>query len=374
MKKLMLLLAVITNCCYSAINAQNNSAKATIAVLNLDTKTFGLEPSLAGSMARLELDKLDQFEVMDRYDIEYMLSKEDQNIANCYGKLCLTDIAKKIKAEKMLGGTIELISDRIVITLKLIDVATVSVEKTQVMDFLNVKNQLPIMIGITLRKMLKLPTDEAVVTQLTKSNSFDTAINTPDEERVNLNGPRMGAAFFSGETAKVFKAAQNVGGYDLSPTMFQFGYQLEMQYIGQGNFQALVEFLPMITGLDQGKAIPSFTVLNGLRDNRLGLEFAFGPSFLVSKRAEGYYDGEQNWHLTDEWDSTKGANPHNIVKRMDSRGSYTITSGFIFAFGKTFRSGRLNIPVNAYIRPNSKNGSQYGISVGFNARSIKKKS
>jgi hypothetical protein len=37
--------------------------------------------------------------------------------------------------------------------------------------------------------------------------------------------------------------------------------------------------------------------------------------------------------------------------------------------GKTFRSGRLNIPVNAYVRPNYKSGSQFGISFGFNARS-----
>jgi hypothetical protein len=130
----------------------------------------------------------------------------------------------------------------------------------------------------------------------------------------------------------------------------------------------------MITGLDQGKVIPSFTILNGLRDNRLGLEFAFGPNFLLTRKASGYHDSEGAWHLESEWDTKlNGKNPNSIEKRTDSRGDYTLATGFIFAFGKTFRSGRLNIPVNAYVRPNYKDGSQYGISFGFNARTHKKR-
>ncbi len=357
------------------MNAQNNAIRPKVAVLNLDTKSFAFDPIQAGNITRLELDKLDLFDVMDRYDIDYLLDKEKQNVTDCYGKLCLVDVAKKIKADKMLTGSVEVLSERIVVTLRMIDVSTASVEKTQVLDFLNVKNQVQSMIGMTLKKMYKIAYDENAFAQLTKTDAFDTSLNLPNQEKVNLNGPRMGVALFTGETARNLKAAENKGGYELVPVMFQFGYQLEVQYIGQGNFQALAEFLPMITGLDQGKAIPSLTILNGLRDNRLGLEFAFGPTFLLARKAKGYFDSENSWHLENEWDSQKGTkpNPNSIVTRNDSRGDYQIGAGFVFAFGKTFRSGRLNIPVNAYVRPDYKGGSQYGISLGFNARNNRKK-
>jgi hypothetical protein len=358
----------------SGANAQKDNVRSKVAVLNLDTKSFAFDPAQSGNITRLELDKLDLFDVMDRYDIDYLLDKEKQNIADCYGKLCLVEVGKKIKADKMLTGTIELLGDRIVVTMRMIDVPSASVEKTQVLDFLNVKTQVQTMIGLTLRKMYKLPIDENTLNQLTQVNAFDTSVNTTKEEKVNLNGPRMGAALMTGANARILKGSPNQGGFEMSPITFQFGYQMEVQYIGQGNFQALVEFLPMITGLDQGKIIPSITILNGLRENRLGLEFAFGPTFLLTKKAQGFYDKEENWKLKSEWDSQNGKNPNPnaITSRADSRGEYTLSSGFVFAVGKTFRSGRLNIPVNTYVRPDYKNGSQWGVSFGFNARKYPK--
>ena len=60
------------------------------------------------------------------------------------------------------------------------------------------------------------------------------------------------------------QAKKNVGGFDAYPAMFQFGYQFEKQYLNEGNFQALFEFIPMISGLEQNTFIPSFTLMNGL--------------------------------------------------------------------------------------------------------------
>jgi hypothetical protein len=373
MKKITLIFASLVVLVFGA-KAQKDNVRSKVAVLNIDTKSFAFDPVQSGNITRLELDKLDLFDVMDRYDIDYLLDKEKQNVADCYGKLCLVEVGKKIKADKMLTGTIELLSERIVITMRMIDVPTASVEKTQVLDFLNVKTQVQTMIGITLRKMFKLPVEESQLIQLSKTDAFDSALNTPEEEKVNLNGPRMGIALFTKTNAEILKGATNQGGFDMYPAAFQFGYQMEVQYIGQGNFQALVEFLPMVTGLDQGKIIPSLTILNGLRENRLGVELAFGPTFILNKKADGYYS-EGKWHLASEWDTKggKNPNPNDVVSRADSRGNYTIGSGFVFAVGKTFRSGRLNIPINAYIRPDYKNGNQYGLSFGFNARSHKKK-
>ena len=97
-----------------------------------------------------------------------------------------------------------------------------------------------------------------------------------------------------------------------------------------------------ITGLDQGMFIPSFSFLNGIRSNKLGFEFAVGPIFSIVKIA-----------------NFKGENFPSPI------GDLKLKTGFVFGFGKTFRSGSLNFPVNAFFMP-GKDGHRYGISVGFN--------
>lgn len=175
----------------------------------------------------------------------------------------------------------------------------------------------------------------------------------------------MGFTVFTGTTADRLKEKKNEGGYDVNPIMFQFGYQVEAQYLNQGNFQALFEFIPLVTGLDQGMFIPSFTIMNGLRNNKNGFEFAFGPTASLAKVAKGYYDKNNNFILEGQW--TSGEPIPELEERFDSRGEYALNTGFIFAMGKTFKSGKLNIPVNAYIIPH-KDGFRFGASFGYNAK------
>src|SRR5207248_3189110 len=135
-------------------------------------------------------------------------------------------------------------------------------------------------------------------------------------------------------------------GYNSYPVMFQFGYQFEVQYLNEGNYQALFEFLPTITGFHQNVFIPSVTIMNGFRNNKNGWEIAFGPTFGLVSKANGYFDSNNDWHLKNEWTDSSSTNPYQIEKRIDSRGSYELQAGFIIAAGKTFKSGKLNIPVN----------------------------
>ncbi len=271
----------------------------------------------------------------------------------------------------MLTGSVELYQDVVVITLRLIDVGTAQIDKTQVMEFLNIRNQVQTMLGITLKKMFNIEVDENMLTKLTKKFDYESALNMPEVNQLSLSGPRMGVTFFSGETADIFREKETYGGLDVMPVMFQFGYQFEVKYLNQGNFQALFEFVPIVTGLDQGKFIPSLSILNGMRHNRFGWEFAFGPNLVLNKRADGYYDEANIWHLEEEWQKenpdTSTPNPYPIEKRMDSRGNFAIVSGFVFALGKTFKSGRLNIPINAFFIPGKNESHRYGISLGYNA-------
>ena len=63
--------------------------------------------------------------------------------------------------------------------------------------------------------------------------------------------------------------------------------------------------------------------------------------------------------------SDGAGNPFNIERRMDSRGPVAFSPAFVFAIGKTFKSGYLNIPVNLFLS-SSKSGQFVGLSMGFN--------
>lgn len=120
----------------------------------------------------------------------------------------------------------------------------------------------------------------------------------------------------------------------------------------------------MMSGMEQQMFIPSITLMNGFRESNYGYEIAFGPNFSLTRLAEGYHDDNGNFVK----DDTPPEGFHS-VERHHSEGSYSINTGWIWAFGRTFRSGHLNIPVNVYITQPDSKGWQAGFSVGFNMRS-----
>ncbi|MCB0661192.1 MAG: hypothetical protein KDC24_00520 [Saprospiraceae bacterium] len=346
--------------------AQTITQNTLVTVLDIETKGFNLTPSQMGDIVRTELIKIKVMEVMDPYDVQYLMEKNDIQVENCYGKMCLTELGKKLNSDKMLTGSVEVYGERIIVNLRLIDVGLESVEKAHVEEFLNLRNEVTSMVGITLKKMFDQEVDQTLYTTLTKKFDYENAINTPEVNRLNLSGPRMGVMAATGDLGKVFQAEKSEGGYDLYPVIFQFGYQFEVKYLNQGDFQALFEFVPIISGLDQGRFIPSFSLLNGLRSNKSGFEFAFGPIFYMTKKASGYYNAEGNWILEDDYVHVPNTTAPNFEERLDSRGSINVASRFVFSVGKTFKSGTLNLPVNAFFIP-SKDGHRIGLSVGYNA-------
>jgi hypothetical protein len=341
--------------------------KPSLTLLNIDTKGLSMDPVIMGNMVRMELEKLNSYDVMDRYDVSYMIEKNKLNISACYGKTCLVEIGNLIHADKMFTGSVESTGEAIIVTLRLIDVKTASIEKTQVNEFLYLPKELQAMAKITVHQMFGLAVEQPQLIYLTKKNGFESSTSNPDRSSVNLSGPRSGFTYFSGETGKTLQKPRSEGGYGSYPVMFQFGYQCEVQYLNEGNYQALFEFLPTVSGFNQNVFIPSVTIMNGFRNNKHGWEIAFGPTFALVCKANGYFDGENNWHLESDYKDASVKNPYRIEKRLDSRGGYELQAGFIVAVGKTFKSGRLNIPVNMYVVP-SKDGIRMGASFGFNAK------
>lgn len=367
-KKWSLLLVFFIVSLFSYSQETTLIPKPLVTVLNIDTKGIKETPDQMGTMTRIELEKLGMFQVMDIYDVNYVVEKNKININNCYGKMCLVEVGKIIKSEKMFTGSVEQVGKNIVITFRLIDVASGTIEKTQVEEFLILPTDLQNMVRITMAKMFgkELP-KEPIEKSLTQKNGYEDAINNPYDTKVNLSGPRMGFAYFTGEAGDILQMSRNKGGYNSYPCLFQFGYQFEVQYLNEGNNQALFEFLPMISGFNQNIFIPSLSVMNGFRNNKYGWEIAFGPTFGLVQKAQGYYDNTGEWHLRNDWSDNTISNPYSIESRLDSRGDFELQAGFIVAAGKTFKSGKLNIPVNIYVIPN-KDGVKMGVSFGFNAK------
>lgn len=342
--------------------------KSTIGVLSLESKGLTLDGDQLGNLVRIELEKTDGFRVVDKYDTREAIEKNAISTLNCFGRNCLVNVGKLLESEKMLTGSVERYGEKIIVSLRIIDVAMATIEKNQVNEFINYQNEVQAMLRITLLDLLGKQNDQLLVDKLTKIASFETSTTNPGNKKVNLSGPRMGVTGIFGKGAKRLSDNKDEGGYNVVPVFSQFGYQFETQYLNEGNFQALVEYLPMVTGIDQGLFIPSFTVMNGFRNSNSGWELAFGPTFSVTRKAKGYFNNDGKWIL--EKDYTNGIeNKPQMIERVDKRGNPAINTGFIFAVGKTFKSGHLNIPVNAFFIPGRETW-RVGISFGFNNKRV----
>jgi len=224
------------------------------------------------------------------------------------------------------------------------------------------------MVEITLRQMYNLPIDEVANSRLTQQFTRDDVINNPGINRLNLSGFRVGIVSLLGENRSIMKAPRSQGGFDSPAVLFQFGYQFETQYLNQGRLQALFEFVPMITGIEQGLFIPSMTVMHGVRDNKTGVEFAFGPNFTLGRVASGFINSDGDWVLRSDWTPSFQDEPSpEFFTRMDSRGYYTINVGVVLAAGFSLKSGNLNVPINAFTVMHRKS-FRVGLSVGINGK------
>ncbi len=361
MKTKIIILLVLSFLFVNSSSAQ----KERLVILDFDSQNLKYNPEQLGNIVRMEVEKLDTFEVMDKYDVAYLAKKQNFTYKDCYGKLCLIEIGKKMKADKILTGSVELYGKSIIVTLRLLNVKTEKVEKTSVNEYLVLNDEIQLMLRLSIKKLLGVEYNILLNDRITKIAQYQNSIIAENQNRLNLNGPRLGAVYFTGQDASIMTKPKSQGGIDAFPLMFMFGYQFEIQYINQGEFQALFEIVPAITGLDQSYIMPSLTILNGLRHNVKGWEFALGPIFSVNTVATGYYDKNGEWNLSRDWKSEKQI-PYEETERFDSRGEFQLQTGFVFAIGKSFKSGRLNIPVNMYVIP-SKNGVKIGVTFGYNA-------
>ena len=132
-----------------------------------------------------------------------------------------------------------------------------------------------------------------------------------------LAGPRIGMTFItSGSTADFLHEGFSYVDEEKQPLgetgdafTTQYGWQWESRFAdGGGDVVGIVEWVALVAGMEQGKFLPSLTSVIGARTSS-GLEFGVGPSLSLSG------------------------------------------VGMVFAIGKNFKSGSLNLPVNLVFMP-----------------------
>ncbi|NBV07947.1 MAG: hypothetical protein EBS09_02430 [Flavobacteriia bacterium] len=382
--------------CFQGLS-QNQMSKS-IAVANPNVNNLSIKSEIAAKMMRLELIKIDKYRVLDEFDMADVIKSNASFSSGCYGLNCLSDIGEGLKVDYVLCGSFDGLGNKIAITLKMVDVKNRTIYQSLVKEFDNQEPEIQRMIEQMVKEMNQIEIDKVTAQRLTFKNE---PISSNNVGKINNSGPRIGYAFMVGSLSEFAKRSEEEGGLDIFPGVSMIGYQVEGQYVGTENFSALVECVINASGLEQGKFIPSLTIMNGFRFGKAGWEFAFGPGFSVKSTSQGFFDTDhqtnRGYFSETDWNQYCNENFYNnaaypeynvngvftpptpeqfnsnyhFAKHFDVRGQKSINTTFVFAFGRTFRRGALNVPVNAFYS-SQKGGGYVGLNIGFNVQKSKK--
>jgi len=357
------------------VNSQEQE-RASIAVALPHLENFDVSKEIVAKLMQIELIKLDEYRVYDEFDMKEARDSDQRFATDCYGKNCLIGLGKILGVDYLVASSILVFGGKSVITLKFIDIKTGDIFKSDVREFIEDEKEVQRMLQLMIREMHGIKVHSEDIARI----SFDDQpIIKKNVGTVNNSGPRVGYSFFTGELSEFARRSEEDGGMDIFPSATLIGYQLEKQYIGTDNFSALGEVLFMVSGLEKGYAMPSITLMNGFRFGKAGWEIAFGPGFGMKRSSNGFFDTEgiygetgKYWRTSDFRNSgfydpaLDNAPAYEVRQTLDTEGNiFSLNTRWVMAFGRTFKAGGLNIPVNIFYST-MKNSSMIGLSVGFN--------
>jgi hypothetical protein len=376
MKKTLLLL---TTCLIGIMSQAQTEKMPSMAVANPNVNGLTLKPESVAKMMRLETIKLNKYKVYDEYDMADVLKAKEEFRTNCFGQNCLIKLGAELNVDYVMCGSIDGLGNKIAVTIKIVDIKNQTLYKSAVKEFDNQETEIQRMIEILLFEIHGFTVDKVTADRLSFKNEVITSNNIG---KINNSGPRIGGAALVGSLDEFARRPASQGGLDIAPFVSMIGYQFEGQYVGTENFSALVEGIVNISGLEQGKFLPSFTLMNGFRFGKNGWEFAFGPRLSIKHTSEGFFDeqgiyGEKDKYFSrSDWTQYALNNgvqlnqSYSFEENLDMRGSTKLSTSFVIAFGRTFRAGSLNVPVNLFYT-SQKGGGFAGINVGFNVQKSK---
>lgn len=150
----------------------------------------------------------------------------------------------------------------------------------------------------------------------------------------NLGGPRLGITYVTGD-GDLWGTLDRKG---MGRSLSQFGWHFEYQVIPEGGGpQFVVEFVPLVAGVEYGKLIPSGTLAMGIRFPN-GIEFGLGPNIMLTGKDD------------------------NISK-----------TSLVVGLGKSFNYGGVSLPLNLVYATNP-DGNRFSFIFGYAIEKVKAKS
>lgn len=166
----------------------------------------------------------------------------------------------------------------------------------------------------------------AIILALLQTTTVNAQTKTQDEvtfEQWNLGGPRLGMTYVPGNgTLKQALHDKQIGS-----ALSQFGWQFEYLVIPEGGGPSfVVQFVPLVAGVEYGTLIPSASLALGVRMPD-GIEFGLGPNLLVG-------------------------------------GSKGVSTALVMAIGKSFNYGGVSIPLDIVVATNP-DGNRVSLIFGY---------
>ena len=157
-------------------------------------------------------------------------------------------------------------------------------------------------------------------------------------------GPRIGFVYASGDLKKILEDAEK------DPMRTAFGWQFEYQlHQSRDGSQALVEFVPLLVGLEQNMFQMNLNLFFGLRMSD-GFEIHAGPTLSIFRK--------------------KDFVPPLFADQVEGMDS---TIGMVFSFGMTFKMDELNMPVDLSVIK-TESGTSLAVTFGWNIQRQERRS
>jgi len=159
-------------------------------------------------------------------------------------------------------------------------------------------------------------------------------------------GPRFGVLYLTDKDTRnklSDYAASRKENANVSPVLTAFGWQFEYEYLNSGGGSTgLIEFVPLVVGLESGLVLPSMNMVIGVRFAN-GFELGFGPSVSTGVRT----------------DVANAGTPEETTRQKA-----TVGVGMTGVVGMTMRVGNMNFPMNlATVR--NENGYRVSLLFGW---------
>jgi TolB-like protein len=115
----------------ASLSAVAQTQKQSVAILDFDTRSYPVDVQQIIQKATIEMMRINQYEVIDKYDIEFIAKRDNVALKGCFSKICLKDIGARLECDYILTGSYDLLADKVALTIRLFNVSNGTFEDKQ---------------------------------------------------------------------------------------------------------------------------------------------------------------------------------------------------------------------------------------------------